>query len=98
MYTVKRRKTTGVQSGCSTADLKDRSTQCGDTKGSYGRDEKKENFTSYESLLRNYLWDRDFTLSWIKERGIFMCSALSSARGLKNEVYSCVARFLRLMD
>ena len=24
-----------------------------------------------------------------------MCSALSSARGLKNEVYSCVARFLR---
>ena len=26
MYTVKRRKTTGVQSGCSTADLKDQST------------------------------------------------------------------------
>ena len=24
--------------------------------------------------------------SWIKERGIFMCSALVSARGLKNEV------------
>ena len=26
-----------------------------------------------------------------------MCSTLSSAHGLKNEVYSCVVRFLRLM-
>ena len=33
--------------------------------------------------------------SWIKERGIFMCSVLASVRGLKNEVYSCVARRLR---
>ena len=32
MYTVKHPETTGVQSGCSTADLKDQSTQCGSTK------------------------------------------------------------------
>ena len=47
MYTVKRRKTTGVQSGCSTADLKDQSTQCGDTNRSYERGGKKDNFTTY---------------------------------------------------
>ena len=36
--------------------------------------------------------------SWIKERGIFMCIALVSAHGLKNEVSSCVARLFWLMD
>ena len=81
MYTVKRRKTTVVQSGCSTADLKDQSTQCGDTKGSYGRDEKKDNFTSYESLLRNYLWDRDFTLSWLKDEGLIASSRICPTCG-----------------
>ena len=36
--------------------------------------------------------------SWIKEQDIFMCSALFSANGLKYEIYSCVARWFRLMD
>ena len=36
--------------------------------------------------------------SWIKERGIIMCSALVSVHELKNEVYSCVARLFRFMD
>ena len=36
--------------------------------------------------------------SWVKERDIFMCSALVSAHGLKNEVFSCVACLFRLMD
>ena len=33
-----------------------------------------------------------------KERGIFMCSVLVLADGLKNEEYSFVARLFRLMD
>ena len=33
--------------------------------------------------------------SWIKERVIFVCRVLASVHGLKNEVYSCVARRLR---
>ena len=36
--------------------------------------------------------------SWIKERGIFMCSALVLVHGLNNEVYSCVARLFRFLD
>ena len=36
--------------------------------------------------------------SWIKERVILMCSSLFSVHGLKNELYSCVARFFRFMD
>ena len=70
MYTVKRRKTTGVQTGCSAADHKDQSTQCGSTKGSYLRNEKKDNFTTYEELLQNYLWDKDFILPWLKDEGL----------------------------
>ena len=70
MYTVKRRKITGAQTGCLTANLKDQSTQCGSTKGSYERNEKNGNFISYENLLKNYLWCRDFTLSWLKTKGL----------------------------
>ena len=78
MYTVKRRKTTGVQTGCSTADLKD---QSGSTKGSYLRNEKKENFTNYENLLQNYLWDKDFTLSWLKDEGLIAPSRVCTICG-----------------
>ena len=65
MYTVKRRKTTGVQSGCSTAVLKYQSTQCGDTNGSYGRGEKKDNFT----------------LSWLKDEGLIASSGICPTCG-----------------
>ena len=43
------------------------------------------------------MWRAGFG-SWIKEQDIFMCSALVSANGLKNEIYSCVARLFRFMD
>ena len=33
----------------------------------------------------------------LSQRDIFMCSALVSAYGLKNEIYSCLARLFRLM-
>lgn len=70
LYVVRR----GVQTGCSKADLKDQSTQCGSTQASYQRNEKQENFTSYENLLRDYLWDREFTLSWLREEGLIASS------------------------
>ncbi|CAH3153938.1 unnamed protein product, partial [Porites evermanni] len=50
------------------------STQCGSTQASYQRNEKQENFTSYENLLRDYLWDREFTLSWLREEGLIASS------------------------
>ena len=34
----------------------------------------------------------------MKERDIFMCSALVSIHGLKNEIYLCVVRLFRLME
>ena len=76
MYTVVRRKTCGVQTGCSKADLKDQSTQlCGSTQASYQRNyEKQGNVTSYENLLRDYLWDREFTLSWLREEELIASS------------------------
>ena len=83
MYTIKRHKTTGVQTGCSTADLKDQSTQCGSTKVSYLRNEKKENFTTYKNLLQNYLWDKDFTLSWLKDQELIVSSRICTICGSK---------------
>lgn len=63
-----------MQTGCSKAVLKDQSTQCGSTQPSYQRNEKQENFTSYENLLRDYLWDRELTLSWLREEGLIVSS------------------------
>ena len=36
--------------------------------------------------------------SWIKERDIFLYSALVSGHGLKNEIYYCLARLFRVVD
>ena len=41
---------------------------------------------------------QETVLSHLKERGVFLCSKLVSAHGLKNEIYSCVARLFLLMD
>ena len=72
-YTIKRRAVNGVQVGCSIADLKDQGIQCSYAKGSYKRDDKEKNFTSYDDLLR-YRWDRDYTLSWLKAEGLIAWS------------------------
>ena len=81
MYTVKHRKTTGVQTGCSTTDLEDQSTQCDSTKGSYLRNEKNENLNTYENLHQNYLWDKDFTLSLLKDKGLIAPSQICTICG-----------------
>ena len=65
MYSVKRRRVAGVQVGCSYAEHKEQSTQCRYFKGSYSRVEKEEKIISYDDLLRNYQWDKDYTLSWM---------------------------------
>ena len=78
MYTVKWRKTTGVQTACSTADRKDQRTQCGSNKGSYLRNKKKDNLSAYEDMLQNYLWDKDFTLSSVKDEGLIALSRICS--------------------
>ena len=36
--------------------------------------------------------------SWFKERDIIVFSALVSGHGLKNKIYSCLARLFRVMD
>ena len=74
MYRVKRRAVSGVQAGCSTADLKDQGIQRSYAKNSYKRDDKEKNFTSYDDLLLRYLWDRDCTLSWLKAEGLIASS------------------------
>ena len=37
-----------------------------------------------------------FSALWIKERVAFMCNTPVPVHGLKNEIYSCVTRLLRL--
>ena len=45
------------------------------------RNEKNGNFTSYKKLLKNYLWDRDFTLSWLKDEGLIPRSRIYTVCG-----------------
>ena len=56
MYTVKRRRLTGVQVGCSTSDLKKQGiSQCSYSKGSYKRTDKvkEKKLTSCDDLAQN---------------------------------------------
>ncbi|XP_044185087.1 uncharacterized protein LOC114960844 [Acropora millepora] len=89
MYRVKRRAVSGVQAGCSTADLKDQGIQCSYAKGSYKRDDKEKNFTSYDDLLLRYLWDRDYTLSWLKAEGLIASSRTCGTCGSDMKWEAC---------
>jgi len=42
---------------------------------------KNGNFISYEKLLKNYLWCRDFTLSWLKDEGLIARSRICTNCG-----------------
>ena len=52
MYSVKRRRTTGVQVGCLSADRKEQGTQCREFEASYKRADKEGNFTNYDDLIK----------------------------------------------
>jgi len=75
MYTVTRKRNIGVQVGSSTSCLKDQGTQCSYAKGSYGRKNNSKILT-YDELRDSYLWNRDFTLEWLKQEGIIASSPL----------------------
>ena len=92
MYSVKRRRTTGVQVGCSSADRKEQGTQCRESEASYKRSDKEGNFTSYDDLLKNYLWDKDFTLSWLKQDGLLSASRACSICASEMKWAECMDR------
>ena len=66
MYTVVRKRKIGVQVGC-TLSFKDKETQCGEARGSYRRENK---LLTYDKLRDRYLWDKEWTLNWLKEDGL----------------------------
>ena len=69
MYTVSRKSKAEVQVGCPFGELRDIGTQCSESKGSYGRKDDMKILT-YDELKDKYLWDKDYTQSWLKEEGL----------------------------
>ena len=54
-------------------------------------------FVSFTQSLGTVKYSQLFLVR-IKKRDMFMCSALVLASGIKNDVFSCVARLFRLME
>ena len=73
MYTVKRKRTLGIQTGVPLNEWKDNWTQTGvSVCGSYNRLERQEKriFTTYDNLRDNILYDMDTTFEWLKKEGL----------------------------
>lgn len=70
MYRVKGTRKIGIQVGYSSGDLKEKGVQCSYSKSSYRKEDRESRFTTFEDLLRNYLWDKEYVLSWLKEEGL----------------------------
>lgn len=66
MYSVTHKRKIGIQVGCSAVDRKEVGVQCSRSKGSYGRQKPEKEILTYDDLLQNYLWDKDFTFEWLK--------------------------------
>ena len=70
MYTVKRKRTLGIQTGVPLNEWKDNWTQTGvSVCSSYNRlgRQKKRIFTTYDNLRDNILYDMDTTFEWLKK-------------------------------
>lgn len=70
VYTVTHKRKISIQVGCSTVDRKEQGIQCSNSKGSYGRIEKEGRFLTYDNFKDMYLWNKDYTISWLKEEGL----------------------------
>ena len=75
MYTVKRKRTLGIQTGVPLNERKDNWTQTGvSVCGSYNRLERKAKrmFTTYDNLRDNILCDMDTTFEWLKKERLII--------------------------
>ena len=71
MYKVKEKRKIGIQVGCPSVERVERGIQCSNSKSSYGRKEKEAHHVTFEDLLQNYLWDKEYTI--LVERRGFYC-------------------------
>ena len=53
--------------GFSIVYRKEVGVQCSRSKGSYGRQKPQDKILTYDDLLQNYLWDKDFIPEWLRE-------------------------------
>ena len=66
MYSVTHKRKIGIQVGCSVIDQKEVGVQCSCSKSSYGRRKPEKGILTYDDVLQNYLWDKEFTFEWLK--------------------------------
>ena len=99
MYRVKEKRKIGIQVGCPSVDRIERGVQCSNSKSSYGRKEIEARHVTFEDLLQNYLWDKEYTLSWLKEEGFIASKRLFlivfrtlKEREINTYFYLCSAR------
>lgn len=67
MYSVTHKRKIGIQVGCAAIDRKEIGVQCSHSTGSYGRRENETGHLTYDELLRNHLWTKDYAIEWLKE-------------------------------
>ena len=70
MYTVKRKRTLGIQTGVPLNERKDNWAQTGvSVCGSYNRFARQEKrmFATYDNLRDNILYDMETTFEWLKK-------------------------------
>ena len=87
MYTVKRKRTLGIQTGVPLNEWKDDWTRTGvSVCGSYNRLERQEKriFATYDNLRDNILYDMDTTFEWLKKEGL-----IAVERKVKGKGYCC---------
>ena len=90
MYTVSQKRKAAVQVGCSFKDRKDIGIQCSASKGSYGRNIQGKKLT-YDELRDKYLWDKDYTLQWLKDEGLIASSRIC-------DICQCSMRWAKCID
>ena len=58
----------GIQVGCGAVDRKEIGVQNSRSMRSYGRRKNETGHLTYDELLRNCLWTKDYAMEWLKKK------------------------------
>ena len=67
MYSVTHKRKIAIQVGCAAVDREEAGVQCSHSSGSYGCRQNETEILTYDEVLRNYLWTKDYTIEWRRE-------------------------------
>ena len=76
MYSLTHKRKIGIQVGYGAVDRKEIGVQNSHSMRSYGRRKNETGHLTYDELLRNRLWTKDYAMEWLKKEKLLATNSI----------------------